>query len=102
MRRRLPIPPPYDNPPTIGVEFDAFFWAFLELSREREPPTANGKQVTVKRISYRALREWAEYRGFSSDEDFMYELTEYVRALDTVWVEHETKRLTRDIGKSDG
>lgn len=98
----MPIPAPYDNPPTIdGKLFGVFIRAFNQLSQERRPSEINGKNVTVHRISYRDLREFAQFNGYDRDPEFMEELTAYVRALDTVWIELEVKRLKRgtDNGK---
>lgn len=102
VRRRVAIPPPYDDPPTIGPEYGLFVWAFNDLSREREPSTIDGKQVKVNRISYRSIREWAEHQGYSRDADLMEELYALVRGMDTVWVEVEVKRIRSEMGKKHG
>lgn len=92
----MPIPAPYDNPPTInGKLYGSFIAAFNQLSQERRPSERNGKTVTVHRITYRDIREYADFYGYSKDLEFMEELIIYVRALDTVWIEIETKRLKR-------
>jgi hypothetical protein len=74
-------------------------WAFNELSSEREPSTIDGKRVQVHRITRPAIREWAEQHGYTRDNDLMQELYALVRALDTVWVETETKTLKQKANK---
>lgn len=98
----MPIPPPYDNPPEIGPEFSLVVWAFNELSRERDPSSIDGKIIRVNRITYRAIREWAEFKGYANDPDLMDELYTLVRAMDTVWVEVETKAIKAQAGKRHG
>ncbi len=102
MRRRIPIPAPYDDPPYLGPEFNLFLWAFEELSRERDPSTLEGRHISVKRITYKAIREWAEFQGCADDPDLLDELYVLIRALDTVWVEHETKSLRSKMGAQNG
>lgn len=77
-------------------------WAFNELSRERDPSTIEGKRVNIPRISYRAIREWADFRGYSDDADLMDELYTLVRAMDTVWIEVESKLIREQQGKPNG
>jgi hypothetical protein len=98
----MPIPPPYDNPPSIGPEFNLFVWAFDQLSRERDPTTVDGKHVSVKRIRYSAIRDWAEFHGLTSDSDLLEELYTFIPALDTLWVEHEAKSIRSKAGKKHG
>jgi hypothetical protein len=95
LRRGLPIPPPYDNPPTIGREFALFKRAFDELNTEREPPKHRGGKVFVQYIKPAAIRDWAVLNGLYGDGEFMEELRAYIPALDSVWVEVEVKRLAR-------
>ena len=91
----MDIPAPYDDPPYIEDKFfGIFIWAFNTLSAEREPSEQiDRKNWKINRISNKAIREWAELYDYHTDHDFMYELLIYIRALDTVWVELELKRL---------
>lgn len=99
LRRQIPIPPPYDNPPEVGPEFGLYVWAFNSLTAERDPITATKDAVSVPRITYKAIREWAEFHGYAGDTDFMREFVILIREMDSVWVEAETKRLKREISR---
>ena len=90
----MPIPAPYDDPPTYDAAlFGIFIDAFHELSLERKGSERDGKRIIVYRIAPRDIREWADANGYRGDRAFLDELRAYVMALDTVWVELELKRL---------
>lgn len=94
LRRRVPIPAPYDDPPTIDRRlFTVFLTAFEELSAERRATERTPGQVIVHRIEARAIRDWCDGYGMGRDRDFIEEMRAYIGALDSVWVELEVKRL---------
>lgn len=90
MRRGIPIPAPFDDPPEIPFHLAIFATAFRELSEERQYSAEGVHGITRKQIN-----EWAQSYKFDNDSEFMDELFTHIRAIDAVWVAREVKERRR-------
>ncbi len=90
----MPVPDKIKNTPTLSMGLHMYWKAFQDLSSDRDVGMGIGP------IPWSAMSAWADRNGIRGDN--FERFVTIIKGMDTVFVEHSSKKSKGKMGKGKG